>query len=189
MAPLLEEAGDATTRIAPDAEVSAVGPRLTAHLSVRGAPLLWVMELGAAVNTSRGLTPSVTFLRASHTFETTTSESLPAFRVRRQGLLDDVLLALRLERDIVQGDRAFDDAFFVEGDADVSRAVLAAEPAREALLACARFGVDVRVGEGRVRLAWRTVGASHVDAEMLALAAEALVALREATLSLPLLRG
>jgi hypothetical protein len=121
--PILEQAQAAVREVDGGAEVTRTGPRITARFTVRAVPTLWSLDLGGEVGLRAGGN-AVTFTTSSHWMAVRVSDKTPKLFIRREGVADAVLKALRLRADAEVDDGVFDDAFFVEGDSVFARALL-----------------------------------------------------------------
>lgn len=186
--PLRAQAQQIVAHLDPSAGVVTRGARITARMTVEGVAILWVVELGAAVNVNGGLEASITFLRARHLVEINVPTELPRMRVRPEGLADGVLKLLSLSHELELGDESFDRLCFVEGDPAFAPQLLV-ENVRSRLVARVKCGAFRFALDGGVAsLSWTRSGLSLIASEDVTASVLVVAALRQAATNVKLLR-
>ena len=130
------------------------------------------------------------FMSSSHWMGTSVPSGLPEVFIRREGLADAMMKAIRVRTEAQIGDALFDSAFYVEdGRPGVLRELFTPD-LRAAFLARADVGdFTFRLRDADASLAWKTVFPSGlVSADVAARSIELLVALRDALGRLQLVR-
>lgn len=186
-APIVEKVAGIVREIDGSAEVTRTGPRITARLETKGAPIVWSIHLGAPLVVGGEVR---SFAASSHWMATRAAKDLPRVFLRAEGAADTVLKALRLRTEVEIGDEKLDDAFFVEGDGPFVRPLFTRE-LREAFVQRGDAGqFTFLLHDATASLAWKeglTFG--HVHAASFLASAEVLVAVRAALGCLPLVRA
>lgn len=153
-APVVEEVRALVQRSDRSAEVTRTGACIVATFASRGTPIVWSVHLGAGLSLRTGGDVHA-FATSSHWLGTSVPDGIPRLFLRMGTLSDAVLKALHLRTEVEVGDDVFDEAFFVEGEKDLTRELLTNE-LRDAFLEQAHFGEFTFLLEGSTAsLVWK----------------------------------
>lgn len=159
---LIEERGQLASRarltalvqdLAPDADVIRWGDHAyVARFSLRGSPMLLRARFAPPqAGFESYVDPSSAVWVAART---SVPEAMALVTVRRERTTDAVAELLRLRREVEVGAQAFDDAFWVEGDARL--ATVLAPVFAEGMLALEPHAPELALGRGVAEIRWST---------------------------------